>query len=57
MSYLVFIDTRSGGQKHSLWTSREECSHQVDVLREHGYSAWWEFIPARADVPNGHYFL
>ncbi len=55
MTYIVFIDTQSGGKKHSIWTSHTDCKQQVEILRNHGYAAWWEFIPARAMVPNGYY--
>lgn len=46
MAYIVFIDTQSGRKKHSIWTSHTDCKQQVKILRNHGYKAWWEFIPA-----------
>lgn len=57
MTYLVFIDTQNGGERHSVWSSHVDCKHQVDVLRGYGYRAWWEFVPAMLCVQNGHYFI
>jgi len=57
MTYLVFIDTGSGGKTHSIWNNREDCKHQVDVLNGAGYCAWWEFIPAALNAPNGQYLV
>ncbi len=57
MTYLVFIDTQSGEKTHSIWNNREDCKHQVDVLNGAGYLAWWEFIPAALNAPNGQYFV
>jgi hypothetical protein len=57
MTYLVFIDTQSGEKTHSIWNNCEDCKHQVDVLNSAGYLAWWEFIPAALNAPNGQYLV
>ena len=55
MTYLVFIDTRGGGK--NILYNYAECKHQVEVLRNHGYSAWWEFFPPRAFSHHTSYEL
>ena len=57
MTYLVFIDTASGGKAHLVWNNHADCKHQVDVLRHSGYRAWWEFIPAVCHATNGLYLV
>jgi len=57
MTYLVFIETNDGEKRHSIWNNCTDCKHQVDVLKTHGYSAWWEFIPATLHMQNGYYFV
>lgn len=55
MTYTVFIDSVTGGKKHSLWNNLPDCKDLTDALRNHGYFAWWEYAPAPLPVPNGTY--
>lgn len=55
MTYIVFVDTKGGEKRHSLWDNHGDCTHLVTILRESGYTAWWEFVPAKLHVPNGYY--
>jgi len=56
MKTIVFIETRSGTQKHSAWDSTNEAKQQIKVLKDYGYkNSHYDVIDH--NYSNGQYFV
>ena len=56
MKTIVFIQTRSGTQKHSAWHSITSALRQIDVLENHGYKNSY-FSEIEHSYEDGQYFV
>jgi len=54
--WIVYI----GNKKHSIWNTRQEAMHQLNVCKEHGMTRAWDnshIEQIDANYENGHYFV